>query len=174
MNKTENIAQIIGEIIGTKNNTEILKEFVKNGDEGLDDMRDILNDTYVEIIKPFYNNINISATPGIFNFLLEPLKNANYYSDCDDLIKFRLILSKKGIIASYNDGGNYFKSEFIKECYEKRIPHLSKYTADSKQVGYGVGTRLLYDLADLIYVDSTDGTLYAGLLINNKMFLKTN
>jgi hypothetical protein len=131
---------------------------------GLDDLRDLASRIALESILQYYNHISIHVRPGVSKFLLEPLKNANFYSDNNKDILFRLMMSQRGLVATYNDRGEYFKDPEVKHCYENRILHPKKINSDIKGIGYDYGTRFLYDTADMIYIDK--GTLYTGLSID--------
>jgi hypothetical protein len=157
--------------LGRKEKVVVLyQKFSKNAND-LDELREAASRTMAETVQPYYASINKSVNAGVFNFLLEPLKNANFYSNSLDKILFGVMMSKKGLIALYNDGGEYFKKQDVKECYENRIKHPENFPPNrGKGTGYGVGTGLIYDLSDFIYVDTAKGTLYTGLSIENKVF----
>jgi hypothetical protein len=163
----------IAEFLGRKEKFSIIRHQIpkKATVEGLDTLRDIVSDIVLEDIISHYHNIGLNINPSLFNFLLEPLKNANCHSTSDKDIAFRIMMSRRGIVASYNDGGEYFKREDVKTCYENRVYHPEKHQSNIYGIGYGVGTQLMYSIADLIYVDKEKNTLYIGISLD-KIVLK--
>jgi hypothetical protein len=164
-----NIPTIITNFLGSEENI-CLKVQELHGQESIDEIREIASKTILEIIQPYYSGMNIHVNHAVFNFILEPLKNAHVHSEDHKKITFQTMMSTKGLVASYNDGGQYFKRLDVKNCYENRIKHPEKHKANIPGIGYGAGTMILYDLADFIHVDKNSGTLYAGLSIDNKVF----
>ena len=134
-------------------------------DPKLKSTRKLAIDSVFEIIKPYYESNGHSINNGLFNFLVEPLKNSNFYSLADSGREgvFELFLESKSLVAGYFDGGDYFKRKDVKECWENRIYHKEKRHVESDQVGYGIGTQLIYGIADLIFVDNLAGKLYTGI-----------
>ena len=118
-------------------------------------------------VIPYYSKLNLQANTSVYNFLVEPLKNANFHGPRDVNIEFELFLTPLVIAASYNDGGAYFKRQEVKEAWENRIKFPEKHDAGVYGIGFGVGNELIYDLADLIHVDVPRGILYTGWIAKN-------
>lgn len=128
-------------------------------------VHDIACDALMRRIKPYYRQRELESDNSPYNFLVEPLKNANFHSDSENsMIRFDLVLTPLVLAASYNDEGSYFRRQEVKEAWENKIVLPEKHKVDSKQVGYGAGTGFIYDLADLIHVDTDSGTLYIGMM----------
>lgn len=66
-----------------------------------------------------------------------------------------------GICFGFNDGGNYFKNNQVKEQYENKI-RLNYY----HNHGHGINDRI-FPYTDLIEVDSKKGILYCVMLKEN-------
>jgi hypothetical protein len=102
-----------------------------------------------------------------YNFLVEPLKNANFHGGRKDKIEFELFLSPLSLLASFNDGGTYFKRQEIKDAWESRVFFPERHEANVEGIGGGAGTMFIYELSDFIYVDTSMGTLYTGRMTKN-------
>jgi hypothetical protein len=139
-----------------------------------DDLRRIAKEILFQKVQPYYRRCGLDANLGIFNFLVEPLKNANYHGNStpSNPIRLGIFLTPQALVASYNDGGLYFKRQDVKEAYENKIPHPEKHHLEQKDVGFGFGTEIIYDLSDLLYVETTSGTLFTVLSTSNSMFFR--
>ena len=142
----------------------------KDSQDRLEVLIEIVSLTVLNVANPYYKKFDIPVGPVLFNFLLEPLKNANYYSESDKDILFGIMMSKNGLVASYNDGGPYFHRTDVKYCYEHKILHQDKSQSTINGIGYGRGTKILYEIADIIFVDTINGTLYTGISVDNQFF----
>jgi hypothetical protein len=141
--------------------------------KNIDYVREIASETFFKIVRPYYSEQKLEVNIGTFNFLVEPLKNANFYgSNSIDNVLFRILLSKYGFIASYNDGGSYFRRSDVKSCWENRTIHPEKHPKLNDAVGFGIGTGLVYSVADLIFVDTDNATLYTGISTKNNIIFK--
>ena len=138
----------------------------------LERLREIGKGLFFGRVRQHYDDKGIRANMEVCKFLLEPLKNANFHggSDKERRILIRLLLSPVAFVAGFNDGGAYFKKDGVKEYWEMRKPFPEIHQAEGGQIGFGVGTPLIYGMADLIYVEKTSGTLYLGLSTNGKYF----
>lgn len=149
--------------------SSIKLDFKKKGT--VEEIREIAVKAFFDAVIPYYNFLHKEVNPGVWNLLVEPLKNANFYgSNGVDDIRFEIMLSKNGVVATYNDGGTYFRREEVKQCWENRTKHPEKHDRVDKQLGAGLGMTIIYSVADFIFIDTTKGTLYLGLSINNKLF----
>lgn len=142
--------------------------------EDANSLREIAKNLLFQKVKPFYEERELAVNYAVFNFLLEPLKNANFHGgkEKEHTIILGLYLSSLGLAASYFDGGSYFKRKEIKKCWEKRYHFPEKNKVANKEIGFGVGTGLIYNLADLIYVDLEQGVLYTGLSVGGKYLIR--
>jgi len=148
--------------------------------ENCDDVRDIVSDVRTEFIMPFYQKINIDVRTGVYNILVEPLKNANFHGGNYKIhdVEFGLILTDKLLIASYFDGGDFFGREDIKNHFENRTRFEDKHIVPGheipgkRQVGLGLGMTYIYDFADIIKVDINTKTMYLGLKTDNVLFFQ--
>lgn len=133
----------------------------------VNDIIKVINRSVVDIIKPFYDSKDIEINIGQVAWIIgEPLKNANFYSGNDKPIIFGAYMSENGLVTSYNDGGTYFRNQEVKRYWENREHYPEKLQGIVKGVGMGLGNRIVYRNADLIYVDSSEGTLFIGLGID--------
>ena len=112
------------------------------------------------------------VTPQIQSLFAEPLKNANFHGGRPDKheITFHLHLAPEALVASFHDCGTYFMRPEIKAYWETKRPFPEKHAVEIEGIGYGAGTGIIYDTADLIHVD--DGTLYVGARTSGIYFLK--
>lgn len=135
------------------------------------DVHKVGTKTLVEIIMPFYESRGMKLGLNKISFFIgEPLKNANFYSGNDKPIIFGIFLSEKGLVASYNDSGEYFKRQDVKHCWENKIKHPDKHKRGIHGVGIGFGTGYIYNAASIIYVDDIAGTLYIGMGIDKFVY----
>ena len=146
------------------------KKYFWYEEEPLDKNREIIVKSYLDIIKPYYEKFGRHISPGMFNFLIEPIKNSNYYSlkESGKRGVFELFLSPKKLVAGYFDGGEYFKKKDVKDCWENRILHKERKSVELrkkgiKEIGFGIGTQKIYYIADFIFVDNLEGKLYTGI-----------
>ena len=139
----------------------------------VNDIIKINTQNVMNVIKPFYDSKDIEINIGQVAWIIgEPLKNANFYSGNDDKpITFGAYMSENGLVTSYNDGGEYFRNQNVKRYWENKEHYHEKFNGKIHGVGKGLGTRIIYHNADIIYVDASEGTLYIGLGIN-KILLK--
>jgi hypothetical protein len=136
----------------------------------LNDVRDVIKDLLFDKIQPYYLSHDIEATTGIYNLLVEPLKNAVFYGG--ENVKMNLFLSPIALVSGYADGGDYFNRLEVKQHWEDRKIFPEKRSVSQKGIGYGVGTSTVYDLANLIHVDINTGTLYVGASVDGILFVK--
>jgi len=171
--KLEDLPLKIIKFLGPLENSLIEERLIIPTDN-TDDLRKIAKDVWLQTIQPYYRKFGIDAVNGIFNFLVEPLKNANYHgcSTLDNPIKMGVFMTSQALVATYNDGGPYFKRQDVKEAYENKIPHPEKHKIEHKDVGFGFGTEIIYDLSDLIYVETITGTLFTGVSTSKGVFFK--
>ncbi|MGV8169089.1 MAG: hypothetical protein ACP5N3_03455 [Candidatus Nanoarchaeia archaeon] len=157
------------------NNCKFIQKKFQSVDD-VDFLREMIEDLYVGEISSFYKdkNRNMFLLPGLFNILIEPLKNANFHggNNKEHVVDFGLFLSDKILIAGYCDGGDFFARPEIKYSYENRIEVNEKNIVSNTEIGYGVGTGLVYRFADLLAVDNSSKTLYLGILTKNSYFFK--
>ena len=131
-------------------------------------VQDIAKDALLKQVVPYYAKRGSQANTSVYNFLVEPLKNANFHgANKDSVIHFEVFMSPLVLLASYNDKGNYFKRPEVKEAWENRIEFPERHEVSSEVheegIGFGAGTGIVYSLADLIEVDISTGTLYTGM-----------
>lgn len=140
--------------------------------ENTDDLREIAKGLWLQKIKPYYSKFKIDANNGIFNFLLEPLKNANYHGSPtkDNPIRLCIFLTPQALVTSYCDNGTYFTRQDVKEAYERKIPHPEKHRIKRKDIGGGAGTYLLYTHSDFIHIDTKTGKLFTGISTKSIFF----
>ena len=62
----------------------------------------------------------------------------------------------------------------MKEAYEHRIYHPEKHHLEHRDVGFGFGTGIIYDLSNFIYVEIDTGTLFTGLSTSNEVFFNNH
>ena len=148
----------------------IIEEPIISSTCTLNDVRDIIKDLLFDKIQPYYSSKNIQATTGIYNLLVEPLKNAVFHGG--ENVKMNLFLSPIALVSGYADGGNYFNRLEVKQHWEDRKIFPEKHIVSHKSIGYGAGTPIVYDLANLIHVDIDTGTLYVGASIDGILFVK--
>ena len=142
--------------------------------DNVDEVRDISHRILFDILKPHYKGLNIEPSVATFNFMVEPLKNSFFHSDGNEDINLSLIASPSAFVFGISDGGSYFKRPEIKQCWEARKKYPEKNKSHHKEIGFGVGTGLIYDFADLIYVENSSGTLYVGSKVPGKLFRVNN
>ncbi len=144
-----------------------------NRKETVREIRELATRSLLDVVVPYYSKFGFQVNTCVYNFLVEPLKNSNFYgSDGIDKILFELYLSRNGLVASYNDGGSYFRREDVKDCWEKRMLHLEKHPSVNEELGFGMGTDFIYTMADFIFIDTLHGSLNIGLSISNEVFRK--
>lgn len=141
----------------------------------INQLRSIARSLFIEKICQFYDSKNIDVNSAIYNFLIEPLKNGNFYSDNKQSpLEIGLILSKNALVTSCIDGGSYFTREDIKTAWESKQVHPEKTQSEEKQIGYGLGKKIIYEMSDLILVETQLNKLFLGLSTKGKFFnLKT-
>lgn len=120
-----------------------------------------------------YFPFGIKVNTSMYNFVVEPLKNARVHSDSSEpfQIGFWCYTSREGIICAYNDGGNYFKNPEVKKTWEDKI-NLDKHITNIYGIGCGMGRELLFLHGDLIHIDTETATLYTGLKTTNEVFFE--
>ncbi len=138
----------------------------------LNNLREIIADIFRNKVKPYYSQKGIIINNGIFNFLLEPLKNAHFHGGTrkNHATLFELFLSPSVLVSSYADGGPYFTREDVKQFWENKRLFSEKHRVSNKEIGYEVGTPLIYGMADLIHVNTASGRLYLGLSVLGHYF----
>lgn len=134
------------------------------------DLRKLTTELYLEKIKTYYAKRKIIATTGIYNFLVEPLKNANFHGlTKSNQIIFRIYMTPGALVASYNDGGPYFTRRDVKEAYELNKEDPEKHLTINPEIGFGVGKTVREHLAQLVYVENKTGTLFTGISIETSI-----
>lgn len=165
----------------------------------LEKLEDFLKIPYLPILKTFKTTINtaidlnkltneasyltqvtlpltyfpfgIKVGTSMYNFIVEPLKNARAHSDSPEPFKinFGYCASKEGIIFSCHDGGTYFKNPEVKRTWENKT-NKDKHISQIYGIGGGMGQNILFDCANLIHIDTNTATLYTGLKTSNEVF----
>jgi len=138
----------------------------------IDKLRKIVSDIFMNQVKPYYDQREIIVNNAVYNFLLEPLKNSNFHGGDKEkhTISLELFLYPLSLAASYGDNGLYFTRSEVKQHWENRIAFTEKNYVPEKQIGYGLGTPLIYEMADIIHIDISTGTLYIGLSTKGRFF----
>lgn len=128
---------------------------------------DLVIQTYEMIIVPYYQQRGFNVNSGMYNYLVEPIKNANYYSLRQSKQKglFSIMMAPTRFVAQYCDGGDYFKRKDVKNCWEHKEYHPEKQPLEKGLTGYGIGRKFIFELSDFIFVDTTQGSLYMGINI---------
>ncbi len=126
------------------------------------EVQNIAKRALIEQVMPYYAKREMEAKTGVYNFLVEPLKNANFHGPRNCNIDFELIMTPLVLAASFCDGGDYFKRREVKKAWENRVKFPERHDAKVDGIGYDAGTDLIYSLADLIHVDKSKGALYIG------------
>ncbi len=139
-----------------------------------DEVREISENILFNKLIPYYEKINIDTALSTFNFMVEPLKNSFFHSEGNKDINLSLLIAPSSFIFGINDGGNYFKRPEIKQYWEARKKYPERHKSPHKEIGFGIGTGLIYDLADLIYIENSSGTLYVGSKVPGKLFRARN
>lgn len=126
----------------------------------------------LDVVRPYYQTRGTYVSTAVYNFLAEPLKNANVHGgrEIEPVISLELFLSPIAFAAAFKDGGEYFKRQEIKMACELERKFLGKHKTQIRGIGAGAGQDVLEDLADFVYVDTDYGTLYLGMLVSNKFF----
>ena len=101
----------------------------------------------------------------VFNVVCEALTNCYNHSSEDENIVVGLFLGEKGVCYSFNDGGEYFKSEVIKKQYEGKIP-ITEFNEATTQGQAGVND-CIFPYSDFIEVETDTGTLFCVQLKEN-------
>lgn len=141
---------------------------ILEGNEEIKNLRRTAKGIFTQRVIPYYSIRGYKVNQSVFNFLLEPLKNARFHGRGKiDLTSF---LAPEALVFSYSDEGDYFKKEENKRKWESRTKPGEKHQSKQREIGYGAGTTLIYQVSDLIYVDIRSGTLYTGLSLTNPTF----
>lgn len=109
-------------------------------------IREIVKDYFLDEVIPYYETKGYHTDSGLYNLLIEPLKNANFNVNLQphNNIEFSLILSPRALAASYFDGESYIRQENLRKKWGAKL--------------------------DLLYVDTKIGKLYTGVSVNNRNF----
>jgi hypothetical protein len=134
----------------------------------LKEVRELTERLYLDTITNFYAPLGIRPTTGIYNFLIEPLKNARFHGN--ESFTVSLYCNSHATVLGVNDGGDYFKQPKVKRIWEAKEPVLDRHPLQERELGWGAGAEIIYDLADHIHVDN--GTLYVGALTSGVLFEK--
>lgn len=148
----------------------ITKIFIEKSRDGDERVKLNLAKFFMFQIKPFYKKQNLKISPIIFNMINEAHKNA-YWHGGDFKPHYsttQIFISPTALISKHNDQGNYFKRTKIKQAWENKIKFPEKHKLETNRAGFGLGTGLIYKVADFIYVDTDKGNLYLGTNTNNK------
>ncbi len=120
-------------------------------------------------VETYYKTNNFEAPDRTKSYLVanEALKNCFYHGGDGITTKISLmtLLTPGAFGYCFKDGGNYFKKQDIKEFWEGKRFHLEKHITRNKNIGYGLGTKIIYEVSDFIYVDTNDGTLFTGFIV---------
>lgn len=124
-------------------------------------------------LKSYYSGQGIEVLSPLYNFIVEPLKNARVHSDLADLseIQFDYFFNSGGIVFSYYCCGSYFRSIENKRTWENRT-NCDKHEVNIGGIGAGFGREFLFSYADFLYVNTRDAKLYSGLKTTNEVFFK--
>lgn len=137
--------------------------FIKNRD-----VQEVAKRALLDRVMPYYEKRGLQVNTAPYNFLVEPLKNANFHGGRDGSgngeISFELFLTPLVLAASYRDGGRYFMRQEVKKAWESKIVFPEIHELHSEEVGFGFGIGLIYGMADFIHVDTSSGTLYTGMM----------
>ena len=121
--------------------------------EDITELRTITKEIFAETVKPYYADMGSNVHGYVHDAVLAGLKNAVSHGGGD--VSFDLLFNNVGLVSSYFDGGEYFTDSHNKDLWENRI-------------GNGSGSRLIYDVADLIHIDNPNGVLYMGLRVDSE------
>lgn len=108
----------------------------------------------------------------IWNVAGEGLRNCLIHGPKEKDILFGLFLGNVGVCYGFQDGGDYFKREEIKQQYESKIPVTNSDLAgrDPNRIhGRGVN-RYIFPFSDIIEVDTKTGTLYC-VQLKDRLFI---
>jgi len=158
----EDIVSFLG---GNINNCERLHYKVGMGQD-ISKLRKFTKGVFLNRVKPYYSSMEININNAMYNFLLEPLKNAVFHGGGD--VSVDLLFNQKAFVSSFRDGGDYFKGDCMKDIWEHRIPIHERNIVEEDQIGFGSGSDFVYSYADLIHVDANNGILYLGLNVDLK------
>ena len=150
------VAEFLGKDVSTN-----IKEYQKTPIAR--EISSIVENVLKETITPFYQSKGvILSTDNLTKFIKGPLETVNFRSNIELPVLFGIYMSEFALVASYNDLGGYFKNQNLKRSYENREIYREK----NKIVETGTGNsnaQFIYDYADKIYVDISEGTLYVGI-----------
>jgi hypothetical protein len=125
-----------------------------------------VNKTLAEIIIPYYDSMGLNCPMNnLAKFIRGPLENAHTHSDSEKPVQFGIYLSKNGLIASFNDGGEFFRNQKVQKSYKNRKIYHDRNIIRTGGLGNS-NIQFVYDYADILDVDISKGTLYIGLGIN--------
>lgn len=138
------------------------------------DLRDLRKEAQylMEINLPLeYIPFGIKIGTSMYNFIVEPLKNARAHSDSPEPfnINFGYYANQNKIVLSCSDGGTYFRNPEIKKTWENKT-NRDKHITNIHGIGGGMGRELLFIHGDFIYIDTKTATLYTGLKTSNEVF----
>jgi hypothetical protein len=92
----------------------------------------------------------------------EAIQNALAYSPINtEPIVYGLFMGPKGVCHGFKDGGDFFRSEAVKEMFENKV-WIKEFDEAIKGVsGWRIGVnRHIYPFSDIIEVDTKEGILY--------------
>ncbi len=137
------------------------------------DIRSHLVYSTMKKIRQYHGIDNsICDFPNHYTIPNEALKNAHYHGGNGKSIalEFGTFLTPVGITYSFCDGGLYFTKKDVKQHWEARKHHPEKHIINIRNVGFGVGTKTIYSICDLIFVDNERGMLFTGITRKNKYY----
>ena len=139
-----NIHKNIRDFVGKESQIPFLhQKYSYPRTKSVDDLRDIASDLLLKDIRPFYEPDQAEVNSAIFNFLLEPLKNGNFYSENEaHPLEIELLLSPKGLVAGFCDGGSYFSRKEIKQYWESKKSIQRKRNLKSLKLDTGLAPNL--------------------------------
>lgn len=126
----------------------------------------------IEINLPLeYLPFGIKVGTSMYNFIIEPLKNARAHSDSQKPfeINFSYYANQNKLVFSCSDGGTYFQNPEVKRTWENKT-NQDKHRTEIHGLGCGMGRDLLFTHGDFIHIDTKTATLYTGLKTTNEVF----
>jgi hypothetical protein len=137
-----------------------IKEYELAFTEVYEEVQNFSVDIAKEINK-FYNGpYHIQE---LYNIIAEPVKNTNIHggNGKSHINKVEIFLAPKRFVASFWDGGEFYKRDDIKQKYEKKI-HPNEWHDNHNFPTFHAGTEIIFKGSEFIYVDTVAGKLYLG------------
>lgn len=94
-------------------------------------------------------------------FIKEALKNVNDHGRMP--LSLKVFLTPSRMVTGFRDSGDFYKDEKVKEKIESRkeFPQKPQRIKEGRKL-CSLGISEMYQMSDLIYVDTLTGTLYLG------------